>query len=77
MTDGEFVLELMVKLFREVDTPDLREICGEDEWIRHQRHIYHRVKKGLDCEIPLRSLLTNAVEDVVASEQAAGRLTPR
>lgn len=57
--------EMLVTLFREVNTPDLRDICGEDEWIRKMRRVYHKVNHRLDCEIPLKSLLENAIEDVM------------
>lgn len=58
--------DLLAGLFGEVDTPELREICGEDEWIRYQRDVYWRVRRGLDCDLPLKVLLEQALEDVAA-----------
>ena len=63
MSDGDLILSGLVRLLQEVDTPEMREICSEDEWIRHQRQIYKRVRRGLDCDITVASLLTMAIED--------------
>ncbi len=68
MNDDEFAMGLILRLFREIDTPDLREICGEDEWIRNQRDIYNRIRRKLDCEVPLKSLYVNALEDVACKQ---------
>lgn len=57
---------LLLQLFEEVDTPDLREIVSEDVWIRRQRDIYNRIRRKLDCDAPLEVLYERAVEDEVA-----------
>jgi len=56
----------LATILSEIDTPELRDICGEDEWIRIQRDIYRRVRRSLDDEIPLIVLIERAIDDIAS-----------
>ena len=60
-------------LLEEIDTPELRDICDEDAFITRMRNIYHRVRRNLDFDVPLTTLLERAIEVQVGMLPTAER----
>lgn len=63
VTDPQMTAECLRRLFKEIDTEDLRDICCENEFIGRMRNVYHQVRRKLDCDVPLERLLAQALED--------------
>lgn len=55
-TSEEANAKLRDRMLVRVDTPELLEICGEDQWISLQRSIWHRINRRIDTDIPVASI---------------------